>query len=57
MKITLKFYNEQETEYFCLIAENNQIVLNSKYGVRFVTTVELFDLFNEAYHNKMLQME
>lgn len=57
MKVTLKFYNKQETESFSLTLEDDQIVLRSKYGVRFVTSDELFDLFNEAYHNKMLEME
>ena len=57
MKVTLKFYNKPETESFLLTFEENQIMLRNKYGVKFVTSDELFDLFNEAYHNKMLEME
>ena len=57
MTVTLKFYCSNERDSFSVIVEKNQIMLRSKHGIRHVTSEELFDLFNEAYHDKMIDME
>jgi hypothetical protein len=53
----MKFNCSNQKDTFSITVEKNQIMLRSKHGVRHVTSEELFDLFNEAYHDKMIDME
>lgn len=54
MKVTLTFYNHNQTDCYRMIIDDNSIVIKSSTGVCFVDEKELYNVLDTCFGQKII---